>query len=87
MFHHALTEKTFNKGIQIYLSKSTSNPEGIAEPKHLYAALQQAAQADNAIPSMYSMAELFGRWETQSGYPIVYVQRNYNDHRVKFTQV
>lgn len=87
MFHHALTEETFNKGIQIYLSKNTSNPEGVAEPKHLYDALQQAAEADNAIPSIYSMAELFGRWETQPGYPIVYVERSYNDQRIKFTQV
>lgn len=87
MFHHALTEETFNKGIQIYLSKSTSNPEGVAEPKHLYDALQQAADADNAIPSIYTIAELFGRWETQPGYPIVYVERSYNDQRIKFTQV
>lgn len=87
MFHHALTEETFNKGIQIYLSKNTSNPEGVAEPKHFYDALQQAAIADNAIPSIYSMAELFGRWETQPGYPIVYVERSYNDQRIKFTQV
>lgn len=87
MFHHALTEQTFNKGIQIYLSKTTSNPEGVAEPKHLYDALQQAAEADNAIPTIYSMAELFERWETQPGYPIVYVERSYNDQRIKFTQV
>jgi aminopeptidase N len=87
MFFHSLSEKTFHKGLKIYLSKSTSNPEGVATPEHLYDALQLAADEDAALPQGYKIDELFGSWEKQAGYPIVYVERSYNNHRVRFTQV
>ena len=87
MFLYSLSEPTFHKGLKIYLSKSTSNPEGVAKPEHLYKALQQATDADNALPDNYLIEDLFGCWETQPGYPIVYVERSYNDYRVRFTQV
>jgi aminopeptidase N len=87
MFFHSLSEATFHKGLKIYLSKSTSNPEGVASPEHLYEALQQAADDDGALPSDHKVDELFGSWEKQAGYPIVYVTRSYNDHRIRFTQV
>lgn len=87
MFFHSLSEATFHKGLKIYLSKSTSNPEGVAEPSHLYEALQQAADEDDALPANYKVEELFGSWETQAGYPIVFVERSYNNHRIRFTQV
>ena len=42
MFFYALTPDVFNNGLNIYLNKTTSNPEGVAEPIHLYEALQTA---------------------------------------------
>lgn len=87
MFLYSLSEATFHKGLKIYLSKSTSNPEGVAKPEHLYEALQQAADEDRALSTNLSIAELFGSWERQAGFPVVLVERSYNDHRVKFTQV
>lgn len=88
MFFHSLSEQTFHKGLKIYLSKSTSNPEGVASPEHLYEALQQAADEDDvALPDTYKIHELFHSWETQAGYPIVYVERSYNNHKIRFTQV
>lgn len=87
MFLYSLSEKTFHKGLKIYLSKSTSNPEGVATPQHLYEALQQAADEDEALPENYKIEELFGSWENQAGYPIVYVERSYNNHKIRFTQV
>lgn len=87
MFLYSLSEETFHKGLKIYLSKSTSNPEGVAKPEHLYEALQQAADADKALPANHLIADLFGSWEKQAGYPIVYVERSYNDYRVRLTQV
>lgn len=88
MFFHSLSEQTFHKGLKIYLSKSTSNPEGVALPEHLYEALQQAADEDDiALPDNYKIHELFHSWETQAGYPIVYVERSYNNHKIRFTQV
>lgn len=87
MFLYSLSEATFHKGLKIYLSKSTSNPEGVAKPEHLYEALQRAADEDRTLSSNFSIAELFGSWERQAGFPVVYVERSYNDHRVRFTQV
>lgn len=87
MFFHSLSETTFHKGLKIYLSKSTSNLEGVASPESLYEALQQAADDDDALPQNYTIAKLFGSWEKQAGYPYVYVQRSYNNHRIRFTQV
>lgn len=87
MFFYSLSEQTFNKGLKIYLSKSTSNPEGVAKPDHLYDALQLAADDDNATLGNKSIAELFGSWENQAGYPILYVERSYNNRMIRFTQV
>ena len=81
MFHSALSEATFKKGLQIYISKRTSNQEGIAEPKHFYQALQLAV-----IDTAENVAERFESWELQAGYPIVYVTRNFNGNNVKFSQ-
>lgn len=86
MFFHTLTEATFHKGLKIYLSKSTSNPEGVAEPQNLYDALQQAIDDEGrTLPN--DIETLFGSWEMNAGYPIVYVERSYNDRRIRFTQV
>lgn len=76
MFLYSLSEATFHKGLNIYLSKSTSNPQGVAVPQHLYEALQQAADEDKALPKNYKIEEIFGSWEKNPGYPIVYVERN-----------
>lgn len=87
MFLYSLSEATFHKGLKIYLSKSTSIPDGVAKPEHLYAALQLASDEDGALPQNYTIEKLFGSWEKQAGFPIVYVERSYNDHRIRFTQV
>jgi aminopeptidase N len=82
MFFHSLTESTFSKGLKIYLSDLTFAPLGAAQPQHFYDALQRAAN-----DSIYKVRDIFGSWEMQKGYPILYVERSYNDHRVRFTQV
>lgn len=84
MFFHSLSEATFHKGLKIYL---TSNPDGVALPENLYDALQQAANGDETQQGEYEIRDLFGSWETQAGYPIVYVERSYNNHMIRFTQV
>lgn len=87
MFFHSLSERTFHKGLKIYLSKSTSNPEGVASPEHLYVALQEAADDNDVLPQNYTIERLFGSWEKQAGYPILYVERSYNNHMIRLTQV
>lgn len=87
MFFHSLSEKTFTKGLKIVLSESTLNPLGVTFQQQLYDAWQRAAEEDNITLGDYNVEELFGCWEHQEGYPLVFVERSYNDHRVRFTQV
>lgn len=81
MFLYALTPAIFHDGLHIYLSKSTSNPEGVAEPSHLYEALQEAAHE-----SGINIKEFFESWEHQAGFPYLTVERNYNGNQVRVTQ-
>lgn len=81
MFFYALTPDVFNNGLNIYLSKITSNPEGVAEPAHLYEALQIAVD-DSTIP----IKTFFESWEHQPGFPYITIKRNYNNNQVLVTQ-
>lgn len=90
MFYHSFTALTFTEGLKIYLSDAASNPLGDTDSRQLYDAWQRAVDNYNngtVLGSGYKVAELFGNWEQQEGYPILYVERSYHDHRVRFTQV
>ncbi|XP_070494110.1 aminopeptidase N-like isoform X2 [Chironomus tepperi] len=86
MFYHSLSETTFTKGLKIYLSKSSLNNLGVTFHKDIYDAWQRAANEDNTALGGYKVEELFSCWENQEGYPILFVERSYNNHRVRFTQ-
>lgn len=94
MFFYSLTELTFTEGLKMYLNEAFYNPLGVTELSHLYDAWQRAVdehKEDNesmtTTEANYKVSELFDSWEHQEGYPILYVERSYNDHRVRFTQV
>jgi hypothetical protein len=87
MLLHSLSESTFTEGLKIYLSQSSLNPLGVTAQRDLYEAWQrEASTPELEALGNYKVEELFGSWE-QEGYPILYVERSYNDHRVRFTQV
>lgn len=77
----------------MYLNEAVQNPLGVTELEHLYDAWQRAVdkqKEDNdtiLLDRNYKVVELFASWEHQEGYPILFVERSYNDHRVRFTQV
>jgi aminopeptidase N len=88
MIFHSLAEKTFTEGLKMYLNETLRNPLGVTKMEHLYDNWQHAVEGvrkDN--DSNYKIADLFDSWEHQEGYPILFVERSYNDHRVRFTQV
>lgn len=94
MFFYSLTEMTFTQGLKMYLKEAIQNPLGVTELSHFYDAWQRAVdehKKDNesmtTMEANYKVSELFDSWEHQKGYPILYVERSYNDHRVRFTQV
>ena len=89
MFYYSFTALTFAQGLKIYLNEAASNPLGVTESQQLYDAFQRAVDSNNngtAMGNGYKVSELFGSWE-QEGYPILHVERSYNNHRVRFTQV
>ncbi|KAG5670371.1 hypothetical protein PVAND_000642 [Polypedilum vanderplanki] len=75
MFSHAFTEEKFNNALKNYLK--TEN--GVVTSKDLYNALQ------TELPDV-NIAEIFGSWELQSGFPVLFVERSYNNYRVRFSQ-
>ncbi|KAG5671284.1 hypothetical protein PVAND_001489 [Polypedilum vanderplanki] len=87
MLFHSLTESTFTEGLKIFLSQYSLNPTGVTTQRNLYDAWQRAVNIEQQKKDMenYKVEELFGCWE-QVGYPILYVERSYNDHRVRFSQ-
>ncbi|XP_058178358.1 aminopeptidase N-like [Anopheles ziemanni] len=71
MFHHALGERTFQKGMRRYIN---TNKDKSVTPDDLFASLQSAAQEDAVLPVSYDVASLMRPWIYQSGYPLVTVE-------------
>ncbi|XP_053604245.1 membrane alanyl aminopeptidase-like [Plodia interpunctella] len=72
MTQHLLGEETYNNGLRIYLSERKFN---VAEPQHLFSALDRAAAADNALAAYRGITidEYFRTWSEKGGYPVVNV--------------
>ncbi|XP_063229950.1 aminopeptidase N-like [Bacillus rossius redtenbacheri] len=84
MMQNALTEDTFRKGIQTYLN---SRRFDTAAPSHLYAALQTHAAADGRLPGNSTVEGMFGRWASQAGYPVLRVDRHYDNGSATVSQM
>ncbi|XP_063230526.1 uncharacterized protein LOC134535382 [Bacillus rossius redtenbacheri] len=83
MLQHTLTEETFMKGIRSYLNARRFDT---AAPGHLYAALQTHAAADGRLPGNSTVEGLFGRWASQAGYPVLRVDRHYDNGSATVSQ-
>lgn len=82
MFMYGFSPEVFNKGLNIYLTNNTLNPEGIAEPGNLYTALQSALSNDIEV----NVESVMQSWELQSGFPYIHVERAYFTNLTRFTQ-
>lgn len=82
MLYHSLSEEIFTNGMKIFLNQSSVN----SFQQQPFNCWQQAANDGNLQLEEYSIEELIDGWRNQEGYPIVFAERSYNDHRVRFTQ-
>lgn len=60
-----------------------------AQPTDLYTSLQQALDeaSSNVLPAGEDMSAILGTWDSNAGYPLVTVTRNYEDGSVILEQV
>uniref|UniRef100_A0A182K7R1 Aminopeptidase N n=1 Tax=Anopheles christyi TaxID=43041 RepID=A0A182K7R1_9DIPT len=70
MFHYALGELTFLKGVRRYIS---ANKGRSVTPDDLFDSLQAAAREDAVLPLSLDVATVMRPWIFQSGYPVVTV--------------
>uniref|UniRef100_A0A182QF04 Aminopeptidase n=1 Tax=Anopheles farauti TaxID=69004 RepID=A0A182QF04_9DIPT len=70
MFHHALGERTFLKGVRRYIS---TNKDRAVTPDDLFESLQIAVREDAILPLSFDVATIMKPWIYQSGYPLVTV--------------
>lgn len=77
MMHHAFTEDVFVEGLRYYLANHTMMA---AEPQNLYEHLQEA------VGTQLDVEEIMVSWIEQAGYPVLHVDRNYNDNSMILTQ-
>ena len=72
MLQHTVTEATFAKGLNYYLTDRYGKN---ASPADLYENMQRALNEDNP-ESGAGIAAFMETWEMQPGFPVVHVQRN-----------
>jgi len=82
MWEHAITEKTWKKGITNYLSKMGLKA---ATSQDLADALQIAVDEDNSLPKNVTMEQIVKSWSEQAGYPLLNVKRG-DDNKITITQ-
>ncbi|XP_040152815.1 thyrotropin-releasing hormone-degrading ectoenzyme-like isoform X2 [Anopheles arabiensis] len=70
MFHYALGELTFVKGIRRYISVNKGRS---VTPDDLFESLQVAASEDAVLPLSLDVGTIMRPWIFQSGYPVVTV--------------
>ncbi|XP_037030608.1 aminopeptidase N-like [Bradysia coprophila] len=82
MFLHALSQRTFVKGLNNYL---TTKAYSAASEEDLFNALQSAIQEDGLqLPT--SFTNIMSSWTRQKGFPVVTVERNYESSTVTLDQ-
>ena len=72
MLQHVMTDETFAKGLNLYL---TDKSNSAATPADLYRNMQEALDEDNPSSGI-NIADFMSTWELQGGYPMIHVSRN-----------
>ncbi|XP_047022343.1 aminopeptidase N-like isoform X1 [Helicoverpa zea] len=82
MLNHTISEELFHKGLVIYLNLwKYSN----AEENDLWDAMSRATMSDPTLKDL-SVVQFMNSWTRQAGYPVVNVNRNYDNGHVEFEQ-
>ncbi|KAF2892510.1 hypothetical protein ILUMI_13662 [Ignelater luminosus] len=85
MFEHFLTSSVFKRGLSIYLNKYAFST---AKPHDLYGALQKALKIEKKehLLANLTVSDILVTWDSQSGYPVVNVKRNYQTGSITLSQ-
>ncbi|KAF5304327.1 hypothetical protein FQA39_LY09706 [Lamprigera yunnana] len=83
MLSHMVTQDIFKKALKLYL---TENSYKATTPNNLYKAFQTVLEAENKKDLMgnYTVSEIMTTWDSQAGYPFLYVKRE--DNKINVTQ-
>lgn len=79
-----LGQSTLQKGVSNYLKKHKYNN---AEQDDLWQSLTEQAHSDGVLGKELTVKTIMDTWTLQTGYPLVTVKRNYDDHSVEISQV
>ncbi|XP_018334412.1 aminopeptidase N [Agrilus planipennis] len=83
MMANFLGDETFRRGVSNYLER---HKYGNAEQDDLWESLTIEAHRNGALPEGLSVKTIMDTWTLQTGYPIVTVNRNYDDNSVQVSQ-
>lgn len=83
MMDHYLTSETLRSGLSNYLQKYEYRA---AEQDDLWRVLTEQAHKDNSIPNKVTVKQIMDTWTLQMGYPVIKVERNYEQNSAKITQ-
>ncbi|XP_062557607.1 aminopeptidase N-like [Armigeres subalbatus] len=73
MLNYAVTEPTFQKGLQYYIQQNKES--GVVNEENLFDSLEQAVKEDSQLPQDLTVHEIFRTWSNQAGAPVVTVTR------------
>ncbi|XP_069682405.1 aminopeptidase N-like isoform X1 [Periplaneta americana] len=83
MMNYFLGEDTFKRGLTKYLEVHKYNN---ARQDDLWQQLTFQAHQDGSLPSYMTVKEIMDTWTLQTGYPVVTVIRNYENHTANISQ-
>uniref|UniRef100_A0A182MFT0 Aminopeptidase N n=1 Tax=Anopheles culicifacies TaxID=139723 RepID=A0A182MFT0_9DIPT len=83
MFRTVLGDDNFRAGLKVYFQNRQLDG---AVSDDLYAGLQAAIDGTDVLPEGYTVKQLMNSWETEPGYPVLTVRRNYDDGSVILSQ-
>ncbi|XP_031640015.1 aminopeptidase N-like [Contarinia nasturtii] len=83
MFLHAFGESSFKKGLNYYLTQKSLD---VADENDLFENLDRAVKEDGSLDENLSVKKIFGSWSNQNGFPLLTVNRNYQQNTIKISQ-
>ncbi|KRT78825.1 Peptidase, partial [Oryctes borbonicus] len=83
MMSNFLGSETFRKGVSNYLKEHKYNN---AEKDDLFKSLTKEAHNRAMLPNNLSVKTVMDTWTLQTGYPVIHVERNYDDGTATVTQ-
>ncbi|XP_065223351.1 aminopeptidase N-like [Planococcus citri] len=87
MFEHMLSPNTFRNALHRFLSEGEKIHRGVVIEKNLLDAFDIESQRFPVnVPPRLSITEIMKGWTENNGYPLISVNRSYDDGKINITQ-